>query len=170
MSIPVVEMRNITKKFPGVIANDNVTLTVMENEIHSLLGENGSGKSTLMSILCGLYQPTEGSIYIKGEQKVFAAPKDAIECGIGMVHQHFKLVETFTVLENVLLGKKDAGLLLDTSVVSKEFVQLAEKYGFTVNLNAYVWQLSVGEKQQLEILRTLYYGTKILILDEPTAV
>lgn len=170
MSASLVEMRNITKKFPGVTANDDVTLVVNEGTIHALLGENGSGKSTLMSVLCGLYQPTSGEIYINGERKSFVSPKDAISCGIGMVHQHFKLIDTFTVLENVLLGKKNMGLLLDSDQIAEEFLALANKYEFQINLDAYVWQLSVGEKQQLEILRTLYYGAKVLILDEPTAV
>ena len=170
MSTPLVEMRNITKIFPGVVANDKVNLIVKQGQIHALLGENGSGKSTLMSILCGLYSPTEGEIWINGKLENFTSPKDAINCGIGMIHQHFKLIDSFTVLENILLGKKNTGLLLSQKQVEVEIVFLAQKYGFKINPQAYIWQLSVGEKQQVEILRTLYYGSRILIMDEPTAV
>ena len=170
MSTPLVEMRNITKIFPGVVANDKVNLIVKQGQIHALLGENGSGKSTLMSILCGLYNPTEGEILINGMAENFSSPKDAIKCGIGMIHQHFKLIDSFTVLENILLGKKDAGLLLSQKQVEADIIFLARKYGFKINPQAYIWQLSVGEKQQVEILRTLYYGSRILIMDEPTAV
>ena len=170
MSTPLIEMRNITKAFPGVIANDNITLNIHAGQIHALLGENGSGKSTLMSILCGLYKPTSGCILVDGQEREFNSPKDAIDAGIGMVHQHFKLINSFTVLENILLVKKDSSFMLSSNNEEKKVMELAEKYGFKINPHAYVWQLSVGERQQVEILKTLYCGSRVLILDEPTAV
>ena len=170
MSAPLIEMRNITKAFPGVIANDNITLNIRTGQIHALLGENGSGKSTLMSVLCGLYKPTSGSILLGGREVEFNSPKDAIDAGIGMVHQHFKLIDSFTVLENILLVKKDSNFMLASNNEEKLVLALADKYGFKINPNAYIWQLSVGERQQVEILKTLYCGSKVLILDEPTAV
>lgn len=170
MSVPLIEMRNITKAFPGVIANDNITLNIRTGQIHALLGENGSGKSTLMSVLCGLYKPTSGNILIEGREVEFNSPKDAIDAGIGMVHQHFKLIDSFTVLENILLVKKDSSFMLSGNHEEKIILALADKYGFKINPNAYIWQLSVGERQQVEILKTLYCGSRVLILDEPTAV
>lgn len=170
MSTPLIEMRNITKAFPGVVANDNITLNIRAGQIHGLLGENGSGKSTLMSILCGLYKPTSGQILVEGQVCEFDSPKDAIDAGIGMVHQHFKLINSFTVLENILLVKKDSSFMLSSNHEEKKVLELADKYGFKINPHAYIWQLSVGERQQVEILKTLYCGSRVLILDEPTAV
>lgn len=170
MTLPLIEMRNITKKFPGVIANDQINLKLYAGQIHALLGENASGKSVLTSILSGLYTPTEGQILINGEERFFASPKDAIDCGIGMVHQHFKLVESFTVLENILLAQQDCGFFVPKRTVSKRISELAAKYSFNIDPEAFIWQLSVGEKQQVEILKVLYYNSKVLILDEPTAV
>lgn len=170
MSMPLIEMRNITKAFPGVVANDNITLNIRAGQIHALLGENGSGKSTLMSILCGLYKPTAGRILVAGHEQEFNSPKEAIEAGIGMVHQHFKLINSFTVLENILLVKKNSSFMLASNHEEKKVLELANKYGFKINPHAYIWQLSVGERQQVEILKTLYCGSRVLILDEPTAV
>ncbi len=171
-----VELRGITKRFPGVLANDNVNLTLRVGEIHALLGENGAGKSTLMSALCGLYQPDEGQIYLAGEDSeilqsvLISSPRDAIERGIGMVYQHFKLVQTQTVAENIILGLKGIPFRLDLSAVKEKVDELAEQYHLPVEADAYIWQLSVGEQQRVEILKLLYRGAEILILDEPTAV
>ena len=170
MTIPLVSMKKITKRFPGVIANDQINLDLYAGEIHALLGENGSGKSTLMSILTGLYKPTEGIIEIRGEEVKFNAPSDAIEAGIGMVHQHFKLIETFTVAENIALSLRNGNMIVDIEGIAKKIDELGDKYGLVVDPHAYVWQLSVGEKQRVEILRMLYQNSRILILDEPTAV
>jgi len=171
----VVEMRGVTKLFPGVIANEKVDLAVRAGEIHALLGENGAGKSTLMSALCGLYRPDEGEIHLairSGDlQPVdIQSPGDAIEMGIGMVHQHFKLVYPQTVAENIILGLKGTPFTLDMSKVEKAISQLGQQYRMPVDPRAYIWQLSVGEQQRVEILKLLYRGADILILDEPTAV
>lgn len=171
-----VELRGITKRFPGVLANDSVDLTLQVGEIHALLGENGAGKSTLMSVLCGLYQQDEGTIHLatggSGQlQSVqITSPRDAIDRGIGMVYQHFKLVRTQTVAENIILGLKGTPFRLDLRSVRTRIDQLAEKYHLPVVSDAYIWQLSVGEQQRVEILKLLYRGADILILDEPTAV
>lgn len=165
----LLEMKQITKKFPGVLANDKINLSVKAGEIHMLLGENGSGKSTLMNILAGLYRPDAGEIFIKGRKVNFKSPRDAIDAGIGMVHQHFKLVDTFTVTENIILAN-GCGFRLNTTAAEKEIAKLAEKYGLAVDPSAKIWQLSVGEKQRVEILKTLYKGSELLVLDEPTAV
>lgn len=169
MSAPLIQMRGIVKTFPGVVANDRVDLDICAGEIHALLGENGSGKSTLMSILAGLYRHDEGSIAVEGIVRRFSSPRDAISCGIGMIHQHFKLVEPFTVIENMMMGEA-GGLLLSPKRVRAELLALAEKYGLAVNPDAVVGYLSVGEKQRVEILRALYQGSRVLIMDEPTAV
>ncbi|MBM7855912.1 simple sugar transport system ATP-binding protein [Desulfohalotomaculum tongense] len=166
----LIEMVNITKRFPGVVANDCVNFDVRAGEVHALLGENGSGKSTLMSILSGLYKPNDGRIFVDGQEVVFKNPRDAIEAGIGMVHQHFKLVDTFTVAENVVLGSKKLGFFLRMDNVEKKLARLSESYGLGVNPSAKVWQLSVGERQRVEIVKMLYRGSRVLILDEPTAV
>jgi simple sugar transport system ATP-binding protein len=166
----LVEMRQITKRFPGVLANDRVDLAVRSGEIHVLLGENGSGKSTLMSILAGLYRPDEGEILIGGRPVGLRSPRDAIQAGIGMVHQHFKLVETFTVAENVILGDRKTPLFLKRRRIEREIAELSRRYGLRVDPRARVWQLSVGERQRVEILKMLYRGCRVLILDEPTAV
>lgn len=166
-----VEMRNIVKRFPGVLANSHVTFEVKAGEVHALLGENGAGKSTLMRQLYGLYRPDEGEILIDGKSCVFHSPKDAIDAGIGMIHQHFMLVPTLTVTENVALGLKSSRApQLDLDVVADRIMELSKSYGLKVDPSAYVWQLSVGEQQRVEIIKALYRGAGIIILDEPTAV
>lgn len=165
----LLEMKQITKKFPGVLANDKIDFSVKPGEIHMLLGENGSGKSTLMSILAGLYKPDSGEIYIKGKRVNFKSPRDAIDAGIGMVHQHFKLVETFTVAENIILGTGQK-FKLNMPLVESQITKISAKYGLMVDPAAKIWQLSVGEKQRVEILKMLYRGSELLVLDEPTAV
>lgn len=168
--VPAVVMRGIVKRFPGVTANDHVDLEVEAGEIHALLGENGAGKSTLMNILSGLYRADAGDIYVRGRRVDIGSPRDAINLGIGMVHQHFMLVEPMTVAENILLGLEDAGFLPDMDRIKREVIELSARYGLHVDPDAYVWQLSVGEEQRVEILRLLHRGADILILDEPTAV
>jgi general nucleoside transport system ATP-binding protein len=166
-----LEMRGIVKRFPGVLANDHVTFNVSAGEVHALLGENGAGKSTLMRQLYGLYKPDEGQIVINGEPVVFHSPADAIRAGIGMIHQHFMLVPTLTVTENVALGLKSTREpRLDLERVAKRIEELAKIYGLKVDPSAYVWQLAVGEQQRVEILKALYRGASLIILDEPTAV
>jgi len=164
-------MRGIVKRFPGVLANTNVNFDISAGEVHALLGENGAGKSTLMRQLYGLYQPDEGQILIDGQPVVFRSPADAIRAGIGMIHQHFMLVPTLTVAENVALGLPSTRApMLDLRRVSARINALAEAYGLKVNPAAYVWQLAVGEQQRVEILKALYRGASLIILDEPTAV
>lgn len=170
MAKPLIEMRDIVKRFPGVIANQQVNLDIYAGEIHALLGENGSGKSTLMSILAGLYKPDAGSITVNGVEKKFNSPRDAIASGIGMVHQHFKLVNPFTVTENIILGEQNGALLLTADKLKAKITSFSAKYGLEVKPNAIVGNLSVGEKQRVEILRMLYQGSQVLIMDEPTAV
>jgi general nucleoside transport system ATP-binding protein len=167
----VVEMRGITKRFPGIVANDNINLVVKKGEIHALLGENGAGKSTLMNILFGLYQPDEGEILINEKPVNITSPNVANELGIGMVHQHFMLVETFTVTENIVLGNEPKnGLQIDIRQAVKEVEELSRKYGLKVDPTAKISDISVGMQQRVEILKTLYRGADILIFDEPTAV
>jgi simple sugar transport system ATP-binding protein len=166
-----LEMRNIVKRFPGVLANDHVKFDVNAGEVHALLGENGAGKSTLMRQLYGLYKPDEGEILINGEPVVFHSPADAIRAGIGMIHQHFMLVSTLTVAENVALGLKSTREpRLDLDRVAKRVEELSKTYGLKVDPAAYVWQLAVGEQQRVEIIKALYRGASLIILDEPTAV
>ncbi len=165
----VLEARGITKRFPGVVANDKIDFAIKAGEIHAILGENGAGKSTLMKILFGQYQPDEGEIYLAGEKVKFSSPLDAIERGIGMVHQHRKLVPAHTVIENIILGHPRAGKILDYKRTSREIHDLCDKFGFSIDLKAKVWQLSEGEKQIVEILKALYRGAELLIMDEPTA-
>ena len=165
-----VEMQDIVIRFPGVLANDNVNLTLKQGEIHALLGENGAGKSTLMNVLAGLYKPTSGIIKVMGEPVSFNSPKAAIAKGIGMVHQHFMLVPTQTVTENILLGLNEPKFFMRLAAYDKKILALQEKFGLHVDPKAYIWQLSVGEQQRVEILKTLYRGANILIMDEPTAV
>lgn len=166
-----LEMRNIVKTFPGVLAADHINFDVRAGEVHALLGENGAGKSTLMKILYGLYQQNEGEILLNGERIQIPSPMAAINHGIGMVHQHFMLVPTLTVAENVALGLKSSREpLLDLDVVSRRIEQLAQTYGLNVDPAAPVWQLAVGERQRVEIIKALYRGAALLILDEPTAV
>jgi simple sugar transport system ATP-binding protein len=164
-----VTVRGITKRFPGVVANDGVDFEAAVGEVHALLGENGAGKSTLSHILTGLYRPDEGEISLYGERVEFSSPRDAIAAGIGMVHQHFRLVLPFTVAENVILGE-DAGFTIDPRGVERRVAELGERYGIAVDPRAKLWQLSLGEQQRVEILKALYREARILILDEPTAV
>lgn len=161
-----MEMRNITKKFPGIVANKKVNIKVFKGEIHGLLGENGAGKTTLMNILFGIYKQDDGEIIYKGEKVEFRSPKDAIKAGIGMVHQHFNLVETLTVWQNVVLGRGEF-ILKDEK---KKLLDVINKYGIKINLDARISTLSVGEKQRVEILKALYRDVELLILDEPTAI
>ena len=166
-------MRGITKRFPGVVANDQVDFEALQGEVHALLGENGAGKSTLSNILTGLYRPDEGEVVIQGKPVTFRSPRDAIEAGVGMVHQHFRLAASFTVAENLVLGHRDAadrGLLLEPKVVEGRIADLSRRYRMPVNPRARIWQLSVGEQQRVEILKALYRGARILILDEPTSL
>ena len=165
-----VQMRGITKRFPGVLANDDVDFQACSGEVHALLGENGAGKSTLMNILSGFYRPDEGEILIEGRRTVLRSPRDAINLGIGMVHQHFMLVDVQTVAENVELGRARPRFLLNLKETERKLAKLSEGYGLQVAPDAHIWQLSVGEQQRVEILKMLYRGTRILILDEPTAV
>ncbi len=171
MSEPIayLSMAGITKTFGKVVANHNVNLTVNKGEIHALLGENGAGKSTLMNMLSGIYVPDQGSIFIEGQEVVFNAPSDSIAAGIGMVHQHFKLIEVMTAEENVILGQK-GGVFYKKKGTTEKIQAIADKYQLDVDLNKRVSEMSVGEKQNLEILKVLYRGARILILDEPTAV
>jgi ABC-type uncharacterized transport system ATPase subunit len=165
-----VRMTGVVKRFPGVVANDGVELDIRAGEVHALLGENGAGKSTLSNILTGLYRPDEGTVEIDGRVVHFSSPRDALDAGVGMVHQHFRLVSTFTVAENVVLGEPDSPLMIDQSRVAQRVAELSDRYGLAVDPSARIWQLSVGEQQRVEILKVLYRGAKVLILDEPTAV
>ncbi len=167
---PILEMRGITKRFPGVLANDQVDLELFPGEVLALLGENGAGKSTLMNILVGLYRQDEGEILLRGERVEIHSPRDAAALGIGMVHQNFKLVETMTVAENIVLGMTELPFIPDMQQVARRIRELSERYHLQVDPNAYIWQLSVGEQQRVEILKLIYRGAEILILDEPTAV
>ena len=152
--IDTLEMRGITKRFPGVLANDRVDFDVRSGEVHALLGENGAGKSTLMKVLYGMYEPSEGEILLNGKPIKIASPTDAINHGIGMIHQHFMLVETLTVVENVALGMPSSrGFLTDLDKVSKRILELADIYGLKIDPNAYIWQLSVGQQQRVEIIK-----------------
>jgi len=166
----IVEMRGIVKRFPGVLANDHVNFELKRGEIHGLLGENGAGKSTLMNVLAGLYRQEAGTILVNGEPKVFSSPRDAIKAGIGMVHQHFMLVPSQTVTENILLGLDDPRFIMRLPEYDSKIAELGERFGLKVDPRAKIWQLSVGEQQRVEILKMLYRGVDVLIMDEPTAV
>ena len=166
----MLEMRGICKRFPGVVANDHVDFDVTAGEVHTLFGENGAGKSTLMRILYGLYRPEEGEIRLRGEPVVVTSPAVAIAHGIGMIHQHFMLVNTLTVAENVALGLRNSLTRPNLVAVSRRIEELSERYGLRVDPAATVWQLSVGERQRVEIIKALYRDASLLILDEPTAV
>ena len=170
--IAAIELTGITKRFPGVIANDNVNLTVAKGEIHAICGENGAGKSTLMKILYGMQPPDEGTMKVNGEVVNFTSPNDAIESGIGMVHQHFMLADQLTVLENIILGAEPAaaGGIIKFKEAEAHLAKVAEDYGLTIDPNDMVETLEVGERQRVEIIKVLYRGADILILDEPTAV
>jgi len=168
----VLELRNISKQFPGVLANDRVSLDLRRGEVHALLGENGAGKSTLMSILYGLYHPDEGEIFIDGEPVRISSPKEAIERGIGMVHQHFMLIPVMTVAENIVLAEEPtkAGVVLDFATASRRVEDIAAQFNFAIDPQARIENISVGQQQRVEILKALYRRADILILDEPTAV
>ncbi|WP_050608259.1 ABC transporter ATP-binding protein [Clostridium niameyense] len=167
----VVEMKGITKVFPGTVANDNVNFELFKGETHVLLGENGAGKTTLMNVLYGLYQAEKGDIFIEGKKVNITSPNDAIKLGIGMVHQHFMLVNNFTVAENIILGiEPRKGLKLDINKAIKDVDKIAKKYGFSIDPKSVIEDISVGQQQKVEILKALYRGANILILDEPTAV
>jgi len=163
-------MKGIVKRFPGVLANDHVDFDLRAGEIHALLGENGAGKSTLMNILAGLYQQDAGVIKVKGRQVEFSSPRDAINAGIGMVHQHFMLVPSQTVTENILLGLDEPRFFMRLNEYDKKIADLGEKFGLKVDPRAKIWQLSVGEQQRVELLKMLYRGADVLVMDEPTAV
>jgi simple sugar transport system ATP-binding protein len=165
----VLEMSGIVKSFPGVTANDHINFKIKAGEVHGILGENGAGKSTLMKILYGFYKPDEGEIRIMGKRVDLRSPKDAINLGIGMVHQHFMLVDPFTVAENVVLGQ-ESGFTLDLDQVEKRISDLSKQYNLKVNPKAKIWQLSAGKRQRIEILKARYRGARLLILDEPTSV
>ncbi|MFC7069116.1 ABC transporter ATP-binding protein [Halobaculum lipolyticum] len=181
-----VRLDGITKRFPGVVANDDVTLSVERGTVHALLGENGAGKTTLMNVLYGLYEPTEGDVYVDGDglpvgddgsitaaPRRFDSPRDAIDAGVGMIHQHFMLVDPMTVAENITLGnepRKWGGLAVDREAAREDVIELSERYGFDVEPDATIEDIGVGVQQRVEILKALYRGAEILILDEPTAV
>jgi general nucleoside transport system ATP-binding protein len=168
-SAPLVSLQGITKQFPGIVANDSVDLDLRRGEIHALIGENGAGKSTLMRVLYGLYPPDKGTIRVQGRPTRISSPRAALAHGIGMVHQHFVLVDRFTVTENIVLGA-EGGPLIDLDGAGKKIRELAESYGFNVDPERRVSDLSVGQQQRVEILKALYRGVDLLILDEPTAV
>src|SRR5205809_4458908 len=168
-----VELRGITKRFPGVVANDGVRFEAEPGEVHALLGENGAGKSTLSNILTGLYRPDGGEVFLYGRPMHFHAPRDALDAGVGMVHQHFRLVETFSVAENVVLGDhrgEGRSFRLKPRVTERRVADISKRYGLHVDPRARIWQLSLGEQQRVEILKALYRDAQVLILDEPTAV
>ncbi len=166
----VVALRKITKTFPGIKANDGVDFELRKGEIHTLLGENGAGKSTLMNIIDGIYQPDSGEIEINGKKVHIKSPSDAMKNGIGMIHQHFMLVDSLTVLENVLLGLTSAGFYVDKKKVAAKITAISDRYNLGIDPFTKIWQLSVGEQQRVEVIKTLFRGAQILILDEPTAV
>lgn len=175
MSEYIVEMKNITKRFPGIVANDNVSISIKKGEIYALLGENGAGKSTLMSMLFGMYEPDEGEIYVRGEKVVINSPNQATELNIGMVHQHFKLVSNYTIAENIIMGmepvKKVLGIpVIDMKTANASVKKLSEDYGLMVNPEDLISDIPVSTQQRVEILKMLYRQAEILIFDEPTAV
>ena len=170
MDAIVLQAKNISKHFPGVLANDHINFDLRKGEIHTLLGENGAGKTTLMNILDGIYYPDEGEIYLNGERVDIRSPFEATKNGIGMIHQHFMLVDTLSVLENVVLGLESQGFYLDKKNISEKIAEISKKYNLDINPYAKIWQLSVGEQQRVEIIKTLFRGAKVLIMDEPTAV
>ena len=170
MKTPILEMKGITKRFPNVVANENVDVELYPGEVLALLGENGAGKSTLMNVLAGMYRADEGEIFIRGKRVEINSPRDAMLLGIGMVHQNFMLVDTMTVAENIILGLPDLPFVPDMADVDDRIRELSERYHLQVDPENHIWQLSVGEQQRVEILKLIYRGAEILILDEPTAV
>ncbi|MBA7468971.1 MAG: ATP-binding cassette domain-containing protein [Spirochaeta sp.] len=168
--VPLIKMESISKHFPGVTANDRVDLELYSGQVLALLGENGAGKSSLMNVLAGLYRPDGGEIFIRGKRVQINSPRDASNLGIGMVHQNFKLVDTMTVAENIILGMTGLPFILRLEQVKQEISLLSARYNLQVDPDSYIWQLSVGEQQRVEILKLIYRGAEILILDEPTAV
>lgn len=169
-AVPMLEMRGITKRFPGVVANEDIDFTVLPGQVHTLLGENGAGKSTLVKILYGLYQPDEGSIAFDGAPVDIESPSVAIQTGIGMIHQHFMLVDTLTVAENVALGLGTSLSLTNLQPIRRRIREVSEEFGLHVDPDAYIWQMAVGERQRAEIVKALYRNVRLLVLDEPTAV
>src|SRR5438552_10889197 len=170
-AVPALELRGVTKRFGALVANDDVDLDVRAGEVHALLGENGAGKSTLMNILYGLYRPDAGEIRMDGKPVSFGSARDAIEAGIGMVHQHFMLIPVMTVAENIVLGSEPRdGLLLDERAASRRVRDLADTFEFDVDPDARVDSITVGQQQRVEIMKALYRNASIVILDEPTAV
>src|SRR5918999_2498606 len=169
---PLLELRGITKRFPGVVANDQVDFDLRRGEVHALLGENGAGKSTLMNVLYGLYQPDEGEILMNGKPVTIRSPRDAIDLGIGMVHQHFMLIPVMTGAENIVLATEPrrGGILLDYDAAVQRVEEIARTFKFAINPRARIENISVGQQQRVEILKALYRGADVLILDEPTAV
>ena len=165
-----IELRNITKTFGKVVANDNISLELHKGEILALLGENGSGKTTLMNMLGGIYLPDEGTIYVNGEEASIKSPKDSFHYGIGMIHQHFKLVDVFSAAENIVLGLEGDKGKLDRASIRKTVWEIAERYGFEIDPDQKIYDMSVSQKQTVEIVKVLYRGADVLILDEPTAV
>lgn len=170
MSEKILELKNISKSFSNLIANDSVDFDLKKGEIHALLGENGAGKTTLMNILYGIYKPDAGEIFLDGKKIVISSPRDAIENGIGMIQQHFSLVPSFSVVQNVALGLKEMGIIPDLSKIRKKIIELSDRYKISVEPDAKIWQLSAGEQQRGEIIKLLYVKSKIMILDEPTAI
>ena len=176
MSEYIIEMKHITKRFPGIVANDDVTLQIKKGEIFALLGENGAGKSTLMSMLFGMYEPDEGEIYIRGKKEKITSPNYATKLNIGMVHQHFKLVQNYTITENIILGLKSKdklfGILpyVNLKKADQQIGELSRKYGLEVNPTDIIEDINVSIQQRVEILKMLYREAEILIFDEPTAV
>ncbi len=166
---PVIELQNVTKTFGYVVANSEVSMDIRQGEILAVLGENGSGKTTLMNMIAGIYFPDSGHIRVRGKEVSIASPKDAFDLGIGMIHQHFKLVDVFSAAENIMLGL-DGGMLLDRKGVAAKIREICDRYGFEVDPDQKVYDMSVSQKQTLEIVKVLYRGVDILILDEPTAV
>ncbi len=167
---PILEMKGITKRFPNVVANEDVDVELYPGEVLALLGENGAGKSTLMNVLAGMYRADEGEVFIRGKRVEIDSPRDAMRLGIGMVHQNFMLVDTMTVAENIILGLPDLPFVPDMADIRGRIRQLSERYNLQVDPDSRIWQLSVGEQQRVEILKLIYRGAEILILDEPTAV
>ena len=169
---PVLELRGITKRFPGIVANDSIDLDLRPGEVHALLGENGAGKSTLMNVVYGIYKPDEGEILVKGEPITMHSAQDAIQHGIGMVHQHFMLIPVMTVAENIVLGTEPntAGIFLDHRSADSRVRELAQSFNFAIDPDTRVHDITVGQQQRVEILKALYRRADILILDEPTAV